>query len=912
MLETNGLMTSRKGTTHSWATTYGYDALGRLTSTTDPRSGVIDLTTYDPAIGQVTATSRILANSPTQTTSYHYYGNGTQGAGQMKRTVNPAGQWTRYAFDSQGQMAYQWGIAGFPIKYEYTAYGQLWKMSTYRSGTAWSSDSDAVPSGSDGFGGAGQTTIWAYYPGDGYLLSKTAPSGVTGDGVTSYDYYANGQLMTKNERGLTTNYSYSWGDDGGWDTGGRHYTIGAANFSSSGALAYFNYHNKSDLPAATTFYNTYPLTLMTSSRTYDGFNRLQSVSNKIGYTSTVINSHTYTFDAAGRRSTATVETGDVWNWSYNNRGEVTDAKKAWSGGGYLRGRTFTYGYDNIGNRTTHSSGGTTAGGTTRTVNYTINPDGTNEIQTIANPSSFDVTGLASGSVTVGNNPVDTAQTQGNFFHADRNETGEAGKVQPGLREVVVAVNGTTVQQGNVYVPEVTEATSYDGSGNLTSDSRWTYTWTEDNRLREISTRSTSGIANSSAACVRVAFDYDYLGRRVQKRTYINYNWNTPGSGTLQKTVKYVWDGWNCIAELNGADSKFFIWGPDLSGDTGAGGVGGLLFVQDLSGSYTLETNHCVAYDGNGNVTAIVDGMSGSGAVEAAYEYDPFGNPIRQSGPYALTNPFRFSTKFTDDESGLVYYGYRYYDPVRGRWPSRDPSEEDGGFNLYGMVGNNPVNMVDVLGQHPSVDRYGRFWSPFAPPLPPPAPAPPQNGGESQIKEILLSILDASFHGTRQCFNKCFPTLNPLVQACVSVCGRVEITGCCNEKNRVCLIGDLTVEGGLFARGTHGPRTGPSPPVGNWVAPISLRQIMNKPKSPGRWLKVPFAHGLKFGNCPKEAITGHVSATASVGVWSYSAGVRGSLHFPGGDLRINAGMGVGQGTGLSVGGGVTFTHCMDAE
>ena len=482
----------------------------------------------------------------------------------------------------------------------------------------------------------------------------------------------------------------------GWDSGARPYTIGAANFSSSGALAYFSYLSKSDLPSATTFYNTYPLTLMTTSRTFDGFNRLQSVSNKIGYSSTVINSHTYAYNTAGRRSTATVETGDVWNWIYNDRGEVTDAKKAWSGGGYLRGRTFTYGYDNIGNRTTHSSGGTTAGGTTRTTGYTINPDGTNEIQSIANPSAFDVTGLASGTVTVGDNPLDTALMQGGFFHSERNETAEAGKVQPGLRHVVVTAGGNALH-GDVYVPEATETTTCDGSGNLTSDSRWTYTWTEDNRLREIATRSTSGIANASASCVRVAFDYDYFGRRVQKRTYINYNWNTPGSGTLSKTVKYVWDGWNCIAELNGVDSKFFIWGPDLSGGDGAGGVGGLLFVQDLSGTYALETNHCVAYDGNGNVTAIVDGMYGSGAVEAAYEYDPFGNAIRQSGPYALTNPFRFSTKFIDDESGFVYYGYRYYDPVRGRWPSRDPIGEDGGVNLYGMVENDPLNWVDSLG-----------------------------------------------------------------------------------------------------------------------------------------------------------------------------------------------------------------------
>jgi RHS repeat-associated protein len=47
--------------------------------------------------------------------------------------------------------------------------------------------------------------------------------------------------------------------------------------------------------------------------------------------------------------------------------------------------------------------------------------------------------------------------------------------------------------------------------------------------------------------------------------------------------------------------------------------------------------------------------------------------------------------------GLPYYGYRYYDPATGRWPSRDPIEEKGGVNLYGFVGNNGVNRWDLLG-----------------------------------------------------------------------------------------------------------------------------------------------------------------------------------------------------------------------
>ncbi|HON07759.1 MAG TPA: RHS repeat-associated core domain-containing protein, partial [Verrucomicrobiota bacterium] len=71
--------------------------------------------------------------------------------------------------------------------------------------------------------------------------------------------------------------------------------------------------------------------------------------------------------------------------------------------------------------------------------------------------------------------------------------------------------------------------------------------------------------------------------------------------------------------------------------------------------------------------------------------------IRVSGLFAKSNPLRWSTKFTDEESGLVYYGRRYYNPSLGRWISRDPMEEDGGVNLYGFVGNQTTIAIDTLG-----------------------------------------------------------------------------------------------------------------------------------------------------------------------------------------------------------------------
>ena len=84
-------------------------------------------------------------------------------------------------------------------------------------------------------------------------------------------------------------------------------------------------------------------------------------------------------------------------------------------------------------------------------------------------------------------------------------------------------------------------------------------------------------------------------------------------------------------------------------------------------------------------------------IAAEYEYGPYGEPLRATGPYSKQNPFRFSTKYLDTETGLYYYGFRYYTPELGRFLNRDPLGESGGANLYGFVGNNPVNNWDYLG-----------------------------------------------------------------------------------------------------------------------------------------------------------------------------------------------------------------------
>ena len=119
---------------------------------------------------------------------------------------------------------------------------------------------------------------------------------------------------------------------------------------------------------------------------------------------------------------------------------------------------------------------------------------------------------------------------------------------------------------------------------------------------------------------------------------------------------------------------------------------------------------------NGNATKYIDE---SGNVVAAYEYDDFGRTISSSGPLAHLFRHRFSTKYFDAETGLYYYGYRFYSPSLMRWLNRDPIEEEGGVNLYVFCRNNVLIHHDKFGNAavltwmPQRPVSGWYFSPVA-------------------------------------------------------------------------------------------------------------------------------------------------------------------------------------------------------
>ena len=193
--------------------------------------------------------------------------------------------------------------------------------------------------------------------------------------------------------------------------------------------------------------------------------------------------------------------------------------------------------------------------------------------------------------------------------------------------------------------------------------------------------------------LRVGNAYDHLSRRTAK--YVERWYASPGEWRSWETHTFVYDGWNPILETvvnhvaGTTNTVRYLWGLDLSETLqGAGGVGGLVAVVRDGAAYFP------CYDANGNVTEYI---SESGAVVASYVYDAFGNALSATGPMAGAFSHRFSTKYFDPETGLYYYGYRFYAPELGRWINRDPKEEEGDSNLYLFCANAPLHKADIYG-----------------------------------------------------------------------------------------------------------------------------------------------------------------------------------------------------------------------
>ena len=157
-----------------------------------------------------------------------------------------------------------------------------------------------------------------------------------------------------------------------------------------------------------------------------------------------------------------------------------------------------------------------------------------------------------------------------------------------------------------------------------------------------------------------------MGRRIRK---------VFGSAT---TI-YAYDGDNITEELDGGGNLVAHY-------TQGAGIDEPLALTGTGGTYFYHA------DGLGSITSLTDG---SGQLAASYVYDSFGKLTASTG--TIANPFQYTGREFDSETGLYYYRAGYYDPANGRFLSQDPIGFAAGVNFYVYVGNSPVRLIDPTG-----------------------------------------------------------------------------------------------------------------------------------------------------------------------------------------------------------------------
>ena len=211
-----------------------------------------------------------------------------------------------------------------------------------------------------------------------------------------------------------------------------------------------------------------------------------------------------------------------------------------------------------------------------------------------------------------------------------------------------------------------------GQVTTTAWDGWSVTYNGENRPILWENVSTNSPTPNSSTPPQISMSYDRMGRRVTKNNQ-----------------RFVYNGYLQIAnfevvstnsQLTTYNAQLFIWD-----STEPVATRPLVWNHSALNYYT--------HDGNKNVSEVI---AENGDTEAHYEYAPFGAVIAQRGASAAANPWRFSSECTDNTLGIAYYNYRHYEPIVGKWTSRDPLGEKGCLHLYCYLCNE-TGKTDLLG-----------------------------------------------------------------------------------------------------------------------------------------------------------------------------------------------------------------------
>jgi RHS repeat-associated protein len=740
-------------------TTYIYDARGNVLSLTDANSNTT-LYTYDP-LGRVLVIEDALGN--TQHLDYDSKGN-------IIQTTDANGITNTYAYDNLNRLIFQQNALAEATSFEYDHNGNVLSMELPNGNVLAMSydDLDRVTDVYDAIGavasylydnnsnrisetdGNGNTSYYSY---DALNRVKTITD-PTGNAIT-YNYDNNSNIVSVTDRkGNTTTYTYD----------GLNREV-----SSTDALNHvitYSYDGIGNLLAVNDPNNN------ATSYTYDALNRRLGESYADGTTVG------YTYDAVGNLATRTDNSGQTTSYTYDAINRLTQRAYpdnstvgfTYDAGGRMTSAinsngTVTLNYDLANRLVSETLNGKTTGYTydissrKKTIFY---PNGrqveeqSDERGRLANITdnltnnlianyTYDLgnrkTGRSYGNntfstysydansrlIAIAHNPANFAKFEYGYDNNDnklyekkvhRNASSEQYvydqsdrliQFKKGTLSGTMVSNSTTNIQynydgvgnrtsvttngivDNYTANSVNEYTSISGgltvaftsdnNGNLISDGTHNFTYDYENRLLNVDNGNTA------------TYKYGPLGRRIQKIV-----------GT--DTTNFYYDGVRVIEEQNhfGATIATYVYGNDIDE---------ILTMQGNGNDYFYYQN------GLGSVSHITNS---NGLIVEQYEYDTYGNVSIYDGNFSvitvssIDNPYLYTGRRLDSETGLYFYRARYYSSIYGRFLQRDPLGYIDGMSMYSYVGGNPQNWIDPLGlnKFPFIQSWGKKFGQLTP------------------------------------------------------------------------------------------------------------------------------------------------------------------------------------------------------
>ncbi|MDD2336378.1 MAG: hypothetical protein PHD01_07350, partial [Geobacteraceae bacterium] len=669
------------------ATTFSYDSNGNLATITDP-SGAQTTVTYDASGNVITLTDAKGAVS-----RFEYNTNN-----QLVKMTDPLGDTTTYAYDLAGNKISATDANGNTTTFEYNFLRQLVKTKDALGNvTAYSYTSSGCASCGGGTDKLTALTdanghFTAYqYDTLGRLLQETDPL----DAVTSYSYDAKGNLIAKTDaNGVTISYSYdelgqllkkSYPD--GTEENFSYDAKGNILTATNNNISYTYSYDASNRVVSVTDSNNrtlrydYDLSGKKTALTlpdgqsvayhYDTANRLAEIVGPEG-------TFGFNYDTLGRRTKLTYPNGATASYNYDSASRLTKLEQKTARGRLID--SFSYSHDKVGNRLTK----TEPEGTTNYSYDTIyrllgaSPQKRGH-QSDRESYSYD---------PVGNRLIGPNEHQAYQYNAGNQLVEESAEQ---CRASKAGTRNSYDKNGNLIAKE-----ERNGSGHDQTATRYSYDF--ENRLIKVE------IEKGHKTQV-VTFSYDPFGRRLTKTVgREDLNENGKGHGhegcdderQAPRTTHYLYDNEDIVMEYDerGETMARYLHGPGID--------------EPLA----MERKEKVYYyhaDGLGSIAALTDKH---GNVVRKYDYDSFGNMSQEQREFG--QPYAYTGREWDRETGFYYYRARYYDPEVGRFINKDPigiwsniynnnsrvtflQYVDAIENPYLYTDNNPVNWIDPDG-----------------------------------------------------------------------------------------------------------------------------------------------------------------------------------------------------------------------